>query len=321
MACSAAQAQVSVQAGSFVFGTTVDNSANAYNDQHYTSTAGTSAAVVHGVTVASSNVELGNGAGLTQATSPYVSGFASLGVNSGGELNFLASVQAGVAYSFVLHADSVEAAQALADYMATVTPLSDWEPNPEYKVGYGGFALDGAFFAGISEDVPPFYDFTASASVNTGDFQGGQGGFSQTCDGKARTAETCGAYDALGNPILTPFSALGSLYFMPGGTDFYGAINLGVSINGQSQYYIYTAGQAIIDPAIHLAGGFGGEASHFSLVLPEGLGNSGALAPPPPGPTGGGGVPEPSVWAMMILGFGAAGAALRRRAARPAGPA
>jgi hypothetical protein len=37
------------------------------------------------------------------------------------------------------------------------------------------------------------------------------------------------------------------------------------------------------------------------------------LAPPT------GGVPEPSAWALMILGFGAAGAALRRRRARLVG--
>ena len=30
-------------------------------------------------------------------------------------------------------------------------------------------------------------------------------------------------------------------------------------------------------------------------------------------PTGGGVVPEPATWAMMIMGFGAAGAMLRRR--------
>jgi hypothetical protein len=38
-----------------------------------------------------------------------------------------------------------------------------------------------------------------------------------------------------------------------------------------------------------------------------------AIDPPPPDP-GAGGVPEPSAWALLILGFGAVGAVLRRRA-------
>ena len=38
------------------------------------------------------------------------------------------------------------------------------------------------------------------------------------------------------------------------------------------------------------------------------------IAPPAAGPPAGG-IPEPAAWALMILGFGGAGAALRR--ARP----
>lgn len=37
------------------------------------------------------------------------------------------------------------------------------------------------------------------------------------------------------------------------------------------------------------------------------------FTPPPPIGTGGGGVPEPASWALMITGFGLAGAVLRRR--------
>ncbi|MBL8772353.1 MAG: PEPxxWA-CTERM sorting domain-containing protein [Phenylobacterium sp.] len=45
-----------------------------------------------------------------------------------------------------------------------------------------------------------------------------------------------------------------------------------------------------------------------------GGGTASAQAAPPPGP----GVPEPGAWALMIAGFGAAGAMLRRRRALPA---
>jgi PEP-CTERM motif len=50
-----------------------------------------------------------------------------------------------------------------------------------------------------------------------------------------------------------------------------------------------------------------------------GAANSGAVlfstqaAPPPPPPPPPGGVPEPATWAMMIIGFGAAGSMIRRR--------
>ena len=37
------------------------------------------------------------------------------------------------------------------------------------------------------------------------------------------------------------------------------------------------------------------------------------IAPPAPGSPPAAGIPEPSLWALMILGFGAAGVSLRRR--------
>ena len=61
-----------------------------------------------------------------------------------------------------------------------------------------------------------------------------------------------------------------------------------------------------IDPMITIDPNFA-DAGHFHLVFSDGISNGTGLAP---------GVPEPSAWALMIAGFGVAGAALRRR--RPA---
>lgn len=52
-------------------------------------------------------------------------------------------------------------------------------------------------------------------------------------------------------------------------------------------------------------------------LVPGGPGNPGIPGVPPGLPGGGAPVPEPATWAMMILGFFAIGAALRRRNALP----
>ncbi len=317
-AASSAHAQAVVQQDAFVWGESWDRVSTTFVDMHDHDTAGAYTAVAHGATIASSDLELGSGMGLTRATSPFLRAEGSVGVNSAGDENFLAVARASIFYDFVLHADSVEEAQALSDYMESVRPLTDWEGSPGYKLGFGGFALEGAYFTGVSEDVPDIYSnlMSASIGVDTGAFIGGSGGFTHSCNGLARTAETCGALDSFGAPILTSFNALGSLYFQPGDVNFYGRIALGADVSANvatlyaSPYALYTTGLAILDPVIHLASGFGGDASHFSLILPKGVGNSGVLAPPVPV---GGGVPEPSTWAMMMLGLAGAGALLRRR--------
>lgn len=301
----------------FVWGESWDRVSTTYRDMHDHNTPGAYAAVAHGETIASADLEPGSGTGLTRATSPFLRAEASVGVNSAGDENFLAVARTSIFYDFVLHADSVEEAQALSDYMESVRPLTVWEGSPDYKLGFGGFALEGAYFTGVSEDVPDIYSnlMSASVGVDTGAFIGGSGGFSHACNGLARTAESCGALDSFGAPILTSFSELGSLYFQPGDVNFYGRIALGADVTANVAtlyaypYALYTTGLAILDPVIHLAAGFGGDASHFSLILPKGVGNSGVLAPPVPV---GGGVPEPSTWAMMMLGLAGVGALLRR---------
>jgi hypothetical protein len=67
---------------------------------------------------------------------------------------------------------------------------------------------------------------------------------------------------------------------------------------------------ASIDPTISLATGLADE-GYTLQVEPDALPTTG----------GAGGVPEPATWALLILGFGAVGAAARRRRLTPSTPA
>ena len=61
-------------------------------------------------------------------------------------------------------------------------------------------------------------------------------------------------------------------------------------------------GSALVDPFIHIDHSFADYAS-YSVEVSPGVGNAPIVA----------GVPEPTMWAMMMLGLGAAGGALRSR--------
>jgi hypothetical protein len=74
-------------------------------------------------------------------------------------------------------------------------------------------------------------------------------------------------------------------------------IEMRVSAGGADFDGAYSA-YAFADPIISFVGPHDG----YSLAFSPGIGNG-----------GGGGVPEPATWAMMLTGFGLAGMALRRR--------
>ena len=61
-------------------------------------------------------------------------------------------------------------------------------------------------------------------------------------------------------------------------------------------------GAGFIDPIFSIASSFP-NAAQYSIVTSPDIGNS----------RGSGAVPEPSAWALLLAGFGAAGAVLRRR--------
>lgn len=78
-----------------------------------------------------------------------------------------------------------------------------------------------------------------------------------------------------------------------------------ISLDGSVASGGFGAFSGFVDPMISFDLGSGFDFSHYTLeVAPDAL--------PTPG---GGGVPEPGTWGLMLLGFGAAGVALRRRAA------
>ena len=85
---------------------------------------------------------------------------------------------------------------------------------------------------------------------------------------------------------------------LPGAVNF---ITMQVNAGGNDYEGAYDA-YAFADPVVSFVGAHDG----YSLVFSPGIGNGAAP-----------GVPEPATWAMMVIGFGALGAALRRRS-RPA---
>ena len=96
--------------------------------------------------------------------------------------------------------------------------------------------------------------------------------------------------------------------------DFYGSVFMSIHVRAGAVALSTRTGtaSAYIDPFISLNfGGSGLDASNYRLTLGDGsVANAAA-----DGFTGGGAVPEPASWALMIAGLGLAGTALRRRRA------
>ncbi|MBX3483692.1 PEPxxWA-CTERM sorting domain-containing protein [Phenylobacterium sp.] len=123
---------------------------------------------------------------------------------------------------------------------------------------------------------------------------------------------------------MTTNTALGSTEALAGGTKLYSGFQ---TENGSSYY-----SDVLVDMSGAPFMSFAHTASTFTLAIRasgagwQGAGDEawgidniaitydGVRDTPPPGP----GVPEPATWAMMIVGFGAAGAMLRRRRTIPA---
>ena len=216
---------------------------------------------------------------------------------------FQASATTGVNYSFTLTADTDGDAAALVDYMASVTAIRI-DPTNGRSLGLG-YTLEGGAFAGVSNAVDPGYYLHASVNVNpinSSDSFYDNLGIRRDCDGTVIDA-SCDGFDALGQPILRPFSTPGLLSFDVGSREFHGLVSLTTYVIGQSQES-QRSGLAIIDPVVRLPTGFGGDPTHFALGFAPGVGNSALPSA----------IPEPATWALMGAGVMVVGGMLRRKA-------
>ncbi len=247
------------------------------------------------------------------AVAPYLRATASVGTSPCidalcTDRKFLPSSLAyGVlSYGFTVTADSGASAAALIDYMASIAPLR--EDAYGTKWGLGGYDLEGATFAKVSRKED-FFTNVIGADVSILAAYYGTPFFDDAklqygCTNRVLDLRPC-------DSALRPFTLHTALAFDPGSLDFSGYIILSAATGGTASYLggdMWSA-EAIIDPTLHLAGGFTGDPSHYRLSLPGGIGNGPITKPP--------GVPEPGGWALMITGFALTGAAIRRsRSAR-----
>ena len=156
------------------------------------------------------------------------------------------------------------------------------------------FGLSGAP-AGVV--VPMFVSFTLLTSS--------AGGPAFQDDASARFVLNNGAFDVINlfssssDPLAHP-NFTGTLGFNLL-SDAVGRVSLQIDVRAIGG----GVADAFVDPYIFIDPDFLARHPEYSVAVSAGIGNA---AP------GGGTVPEPASWALMVLGFGALGAALRRRA-------
>ena len=264
---------------------------------------GTHVAQVGGVTLATVDNEYAN--------APYIRAEGRVGYD-GYITDYVdrafAYAAGGISYQFVIRADSPADAQTLIDYMATIAPLRD-DPNrgTGTRWGLGANDLDGASFVNVSSKT--IFPTVGSAKIYVQGTEDGSPFYADTvlnrgCSNQFSDSRPCDGFDSNGAPILQPFTLHTAVVFDSGSLDFYGSIYAAATAGGTESYIVplFTA-TAIVDPVLRLSAGFTGNRSHYTLFLPDGLGNG-----PPPST-----VPEPATWLLLIGGIGLTGLSLRRR--------
>ena len=197
-------------------------------------------------------------------------------------INVQATAYSNLSYDYVLHAKSQNAFDQLADYAAThdgtVSAIKGFAK--QYVKGSGSALTSIDAGAGI----------TSFACTDTGG----------DCNDKAH------------HTAKYMFTIAGAVTISDAvHRDFAGHIFLTSLANA---YTPKSLAFAFIDPEVSLPGDFGGDFNDFSIELSNGFDN--AIGPDVAfNPDS---VPEPASWALLISGFGIAGAATRRRSARVA---
>ena len=149
-----------------------------------------------------------------------------------------------------------------------------------------------------------------SVVATTGTAQGLQDSFFSACSliDYSGHPEGCGA----GSYSLGLNFVNGASYLGGDSLDFYSLITLSASANAGPPNLGYYPGtlDAYIDPSIFFSADL--DLSNYSLSV-------GGVGSPLTAGGAAGGVPEPAAWALMLVGFGGIGAAIRRRRHTPQG--
>lgn len=189
----------------------------------------------------------------------------------------------------------VFAAAAPAHATAITDPAGDFLPT---FVGPNDADLDVTAFSVAFDDVASAFNFSATLA---GDIDPSRAGL------YVIGADT-------GTGLIRPFAALGApkvifnqaIIVQKSGAASVSGNPLTATIDGNSF-------SLVVPLALLPSTGFAPERYGFNLWPRVGLGNNNQISDFAPDNANIASVPEPATWGLMILGFGAAGAALRRR--------
>jgi hypothetical protein len=245
------------------------------------------------------------GAGSSSSVSPFGFGSATANADVTSDLSVIAQTHALTSYGQFLN----YTAQSSASLTYNVQVFGD-------SVELVPIRMIGTLSVGSSS-----YGY---ASGGNGTATWGIGNYTQVIEGNSGGTLTCGSANGVGDGVCeTTFSTLFLLRSYGNGVGGQ-ALNafLSATANSSATEFVDIDGteyvgnsdiKAVADPFFEIDPTWAADHPGYSLQFSDSIVNG------VPGPAGdAGGVPEPAAWALMIAGFGMAGAALRRRRAAAA---
>jgi hypothetical protein len=196
----------------------------------------------------------------------------------------LGIVYASGSYSGVSQSGGSESASLTGFPQPTLTALASGDVDG-MRSGAGAYLAYYYEVVGPQSDTPVDLQITGALSI------------SSTINGSARAFISTGHMSKLLSISGQGDDQASPSWFVSVTPGIMNLIEMRVSAGGADFDGAYSA-YAFADPIISFVGPHDG----YSLAFSPGIGNG-----------GGGGVPEPATWAMMLTGFGLAGMALRRR--------